>query len=85
MIHRLKKVVLPLALSALCTFGVAGEVVLQNGLDGYSGCEDASLFNSTVVMAFDEADYAENDGYLMGDATKNFDHIPFLSAYFCPS
>lgn len=35
-------------------------IILQNGLNGYNGCEDASLFNHYYDTSFAEINYGED-------------------------
>ena len=57
-------------------------VVLQNGLDGYSGCSDAILANQTYLNLDDGNGTVESES---GVATGNYGSKQFLYTHFCPT
>ena len=56
-------------------------VVLQNGRDGYTGCEDAILAINEQLYLGDE-DTSEN---VIGNPTENYSTQQFLFTHFCPT
>lgn len=88
MFPKIRSLALQLALSALFAGAFGAEFVLQNGVNDYSGCEDASLLsNAFYETLFDEhkKDEYSDEGVVWGALEDNYDHVPFLFANFCPS
>lgn len=86
-----RKLAMPVVFSALVSGVFGAEFVLQNGANGYNGCEDATILSSTVFAAMNTEHYkkeysdSEFDDMIKGDANRNFDNMPFLYVNFCPS
>lgn len=77
MFSTVRKFALPVALSALFAGAMAGEVVLQNGLNEYDGCKDAFISHGGPIYIQEVS--------LTGDHDTNFGNENYLYSNFCPS
>lgn len=88
MIPKFRDFALPLAFSAFLSGALGAEFVLQNGVGGYKGCEDASLLSTTCWLVMNEEHFKDeygSDNAVMGGLDNNYDHVPYLFVNFCPS
>lgn len=66
-----------LAVALMCP--VVGEgTVLQQGVNGYEGCQDAFVSHNGFI------DLGDNK-FIMAENSVNYDTVPVLAANFCPS
>lgn len=78
MISTVRKLALPLVLSGALASVFGGEVVLQNGVNGYNGCADATISHGGSIPIPDNNE-------IWGAPDVNFDSLPYLHANFCPT
>lgn len=72
-----KNTLILLLLSVVLTHAINVQIVLQNGYEGYNGCEDATIAYSGMVPTPENYE-------IWGEPDLNYDSIPYLHANFCP-
>lgn len=78
MFSMLRKHSLIVSLSGILAGTMAKEIVLQNGLNDYDGCSDATISFSGPIKL-------DGDDEMWGDKDTNFHELPYLHAHFCPT
>lgn len=83
MFSTMRKHTLIVSLSGILAGIMAKEVILQNGLNGYDGCVDATISNSGPLdtLIIPDPDILE----AWGDKETNYSSLNFLHAHFCPT